>query len=141
MKKLFFTGLFFLMLSCDSDTSWDCVQAAGDSISKEYVLSEFSKIRIEDDVTLYLKQGETQAVQLETGENLLGDISVTIEGETLIVKNKNSCNLVRDYGITKVFITTPNITEIRNSSAYDVIGEGVLNFPQLTLISNSSAGP
>ncbi|MDP2686211.1 MAG: head GIN domain-containing protein [Aequorivita sp.] len=141
MKKLFFIGLFFLILSCNSDNSWDCVEAAGDSISKEYVLSEFSKIRIEDDITLYLKQGETQEIKLETGENLLGDISVTIEGETLIVKNKNSCNLVRDYGITKVFVTTPNITEIRNSSAYDVIGEGVLNFPQLTLISNSSAGP
>lgn len=141
MKKLFFIGLVFLILSCDSDTSWDCVQAAGDSISKEYVLSEFSKIRIEDDVILFLKQGETQEIKLETGENLLGDISVTIEGETLIVKNKNSCNLVRDYGITKVFVTTPNITEIRNSSAYDVIGEGVLNFSELTLISNSSAGP
>lgn len=141
MKKLFFIGLVFLILSCNSDTSWDCVQAAGETISKEYVLSEFSKIRIEDDVTLYLKQGETQEIKLETGENLLGDISVTIEGETLIVKNKNSCNLVRDYGITKVFVTTPNITEIRNSSAYDVIGEGVLNFPQLTLVSNSSVGP
>lgn len=141
MEKLFFIGLVFLILSCNSDTSWDCVQAAGDTISKEYVLSEFSKIRIEDDVTLYLKQGETQEIKLETGENLLGDISVTIDGETLIVKNKNSCNLVRDYGITKVFVTTPNITEIRNSSAYDVIGDGVLNFPQLTLISNSSSGP
>lgn len=141
MKKLFFIGLVFLMFSCDSDTSWDCVQAAGGSVSKEYVLSEFSKIRIEDDVTLYLKQGETQAIKLETGENLLSDISVSVEGKTLVVKNHNNCNLVRDYGITKVFVTTPNITEIRNSSAYDVIGDGVLNFPELTLISNSSAGP
>ena len=48
---------------------------------------------------------------------------------------------MRDYGITKVFVTAPNITEIRNSSAYDVVGEGILNFPNLTLVSNSSAGP
>ncbi len=141
MKKLFFVGLFFLMFSCDSENSWDCVQAAGNSISKEYIVSEFSKIRIEDDITLYLKQGDTQNVKLETGENLLSDISVTIEGKTLVVKDQNDCNLVRDYGITKVFVTTPNITEIRNSSAYDVIGEGVLQFPNLTLVSNSSAGP
>ena len=90
---------------------------------------------------LYLKQGDTQQVTLETGENLLSDISVTIEEKTLVVKNHNNCNLVRDYGITKVFVTTPNITEIRNSSAYDVIGEGILNFPKLTLVSNSSPGP
>ncbi len=141
MKKLFFIGMIFLMLSCDSENSWDCMQAAGDSVSKEYFISDFSKIRIEDDVTLYLKQGETQQIKLETGENLLGDISVTIEENTLVVKDQNNCNLVRDYGITKVFVTAPNITEIRNSSAYDVIGEEVLNFPELTLVSNSSAGP
>ena len=141
MKKLLLIGLVFLMISCDSDNSWDCVQTVGDSISKEYILSDFSKIRIEDDVTLYLKQGDTQKVTLETGENLLRDISVTIEGKTLIVKDQNDCNLVRDYGITKVFVTAPNITEIRNSSAYDVVGEGILNFPNLTLVSNSSAGP
>lgn len=141
MKKLFFVSLVFLMFSCDSENGWDCVQAAGDSISKEYIVSEFSKIRIEDEVTLYLKQGDMQQVKLETGENLLSDISVGVEGNTLVVKDNNDCNLVRDYGITKVFVTVPNITEIRNSSAYDVIGEGILNFPQLTLVSNSSAGP
>lgn len=141
MKKLLFVGLFFLLFSCASENSWDCVQAAGDSISREYSVSDFLKIRIEDDLTLYLKQGDTQQVTLETGENLLSDISVTIEEKTLVVKNHNNCNLVRDYGITKVIVTTPNITEIRNSSAYDVIGEGILNFPKLTLVSNSSPGP
>ncbi|MBG44160.1 MAG: DUF2807 domain-containing protein [Aequorivita sp.] len=141
MKKFLFIGLMFLLFSCDSDKSWDCVQTAGSTVSKEYVVSEFSKIRIEDDVTLYLKQGETQEVKLETGENLLSDISVSVEENTLVVKDNNDCNLVRDYGITKVFVTVPNITEIRNSSAYDVIGEGTLNFPNLTLVSNSSAGP
>ncbi|AFL81320.1 Protein of unknown function (DUF2807) [Aequorivita sublithincola DSM 14238] len=141
MKKLLFIGLLFLMFSCDSENSWDCIQAAGSSVSKEYIVSDFSKIRIEDDVTLYLKQGETQQVKLETGENLLSDISVTIEGKTLVVKDHNNCNLVRDYGITNVFVTAPNITEIRNSSAYDVIGEGILNFPILTLVSNTTSDP
>lgn len=141
MKKLLFTILFLVMLSCDSENSWDCLQAEGRSISKEYVVSDFSKIMIEDDITLYLKQGDTQKIILETAENLLNEIFVSVEGETLVVKDKNSCNLVRGYGITKIFVTVPNITEIRNSSAYDVIGEGILNFPKLTLVSNTTAGP
>jgi hypothetical protein len=141
MKKLFFVSLVFLLFSCDSENDWDCVQAAGSKVSKEYLVSDFSKIRIEDDVTLYLKQGDSTKIILETGENLLSDISVSVEGNTLVVKDNNDCNLVRDYGITKVFVTVPNITEIRNSSAYDVIGEGTLIFPNLTLVSNSSAGP
>lgn len=141
MKKLLSVCLVFVLFSCDSEDSWDCLQAAGDRISKEYTVSEFTKIRIEDDVTLFLKQGDSTKIILETGENLLSDISVSVEENTLVVKDNNTCNLVRDYGITKVFVTVPNITEIRNSSAYDVIGEGVLQFPQLTLVSNSSAGP
>ena len=141
MKKLIFATLFFAILSCDSENSWDCLQAAGNPVSKEYFVSGFSKIRIEDDIILYLKQGNTSTIILETAENLLNDISVSVEEETLVVKNKNRCNLVREYGITKLFVTVPNITEIRNSSAYDVIGEGILNFPKLNLISNSTAGP
>jgi DNA-binding protein len=141
MKKFLFIGLIFFLFSCDSENGWDCLQAPGNSVSKEYTVSEFTKIRIEDEVTLYLKQGDRQQVKLETGENLLSDISVSVEGNILVVKDKNACNLVRDYGITKVFVTVPNITEIRNSSAYDVIGEGTLNFPQLTLVSNTTAGP
>lgn len=141
MKKLLLIGLIFTLFSCDSENSWDCLQTAGDTVLKEFVLSEFSKIRIEDDVTLYLKQGEIQQVKLETGENLVSDISVSVEGETLVVKDRNNCNLVRDYGITKFFVTAPNITEIRNSSAFDVIGEGVLHFPKLSLVSNSGSGP
>lgn len=141
MKNLIFIGILFLIISCDSENAWDCLQESGRPISREYTIPDFSKIRIEDDVTLYLKQGDSQRVILETGENLLSDIFVGVEDGTLVVKNKNRCNLVRDYGITKVFVTAPNLTKIRNSSAYDVIGEGVLNFPQLTLVSNSTAGP
>src|SRR5690606_10036874 len=125
MKKLLLIGLIFTLFSCDSENSWDCLQAAGNTVFKEFIVSDFSKIRIEDDVTLYLNQGEIQQVNLETGENRVSDISVSVEGETLVVKDRNNCNLVRDYGITKVFVTAPNITEIRNSSAFDVIGEGV----------------
>jgi hypothetical protein len=141
MKKIAYIFLALTIVSCDSENANDCIQAAGTTISKEYVVGDFSKIRIEDDVILYIKQGESEKIILETGENLLSDISVSIEGETLVVKDHNNCNLVRDYGITKVYVTTPNITEIRNSSAYDVIGEGTLNFPELYLISNSTPGP
>ncbi|WP_347374151.1 head GIN domain-containing protein [Aequorivita sp. Q41] len=141
MKKLSFLAVMFLLVSCNSENAWDCLQSAGNSVSKEYEVLDFSKIRIENDITLYLKQGDIQEVVLETGENLLSDISVYVEDDTLVAKDQNDCNLVRDYGITKLYVTTPNITEIRNSAAYDVIGEGMLTFPKLRLISNTSTGP
>ena len=74
-------------------------------------------------MALRIKQRNTQEVIIETGENLLGDISVSVEGETIRIKNNASCELVRAYGVTTAIITTPNITNIRNSSAFDVFGE------------------
>ncbi len=141
MKKIFFLVIVCFTAACNQDSSWDCLQAAGDIVTTEYTVADFTKIRIEDDITLYIKQGATQELRLETGENLLSDITVSVEGETLVVKNQNYCNLVRDYGITKLYVSAPNITEIRNSSAYDVIGEGVLEYPSLTLVSNTTSGP
>ena len=141
MKKLgYITSLFLLLVSCNSENAPDCFQAVGDIISEEFTVEDFSKIRIENDVALQLKQGTTNKVVIKTGENLLPDISVLIEDQTLVIKNNNNCNLVRDYGNVQAIVTTPNITEIRNASSRDVTGVGVLNFPTLKLTSNSTGG-
>jgi len=42
---------------------------------------------------------------------------------------------VRHYGITRVYVTSPNITEIRSSTQYDVHSDGVLTFPNLTILA------
>lgn len=141
MKKLFYITIALLCLSCSSENALDCFQAAGDKVAESFSVEPFSRIQIEDDVILIIREGDTQSVLIETGENLLNDVVVKLEGETLVIKDNNSCNLVRAYGTTKAIVTTPVLTAIRNSSAYNVLGEGILNFPSLSLVSNSNPGP
>lgn len=129
-----------ILTSCEGDQVNDCFQAAGDTIQRTYSLPFFSEIRIEDDVSLVIKQGPAQEVVIETGDNLVSDVSVEVDGEILVVKDNNRCNFVRDYGITKLFVTTPDLKKIRNSSEFDVRGEGVLQFPSLRLVSNTTEG-
>lgn len=131
----------FAFMSCNNENAWDCLQTTGDIIRQEFVVSDFDKIRIEDNVALYIRQGATREVTVETGENLLNDVSVRVEDGTLIVKNSNRCNFVREYDVTRAIVSTPELTEIRNSSSSDVIGEGTLRFPMLRLKSNTTAGP
>ncbi|GAB5399103.1 MAG: hypothetical protein Aureis2KO_06880 [Aureisphaera sp.] len=140
MKKFVLLTMFFSVLGCNSEDALDCFQTKGDAIVTQFTLPVFSKIRIEDDVSLLIRQGDVQEVLIETGENLINDVVVTVEGETLVVKDNNRCNFVRDFGITKAIVTTPILTEIRNSSEFHVVGEGVLRFPFLELISNTSGG-
>ena len=138
MKKIRYIILVFCFISCNSESVSDCFQTEGSVIQEEFNLGFFNKIRIEDDVTLILKQASEQKIIIETGENLLNDVTVFIENETLVIQDNNGCNFIRDYGVTRAFINVPNLTEIRNSSSEKVIGEGLLQFPELKLVSNTT---
>lgn len=129
-----------MLVACNSEDAFNCIQSAGTITREEVEVAEFTKIRIEDDVSLVIKQSETQNVIIETGANLRGDVSVEVADETLVIRDSNRCNFVRDFGITKAIVTTPVLTEIRNSSEFDVVGEGVLRFPFLELVSNTTGG-
>lgn len=131
--------VFFVLAACDSDSAWDCVKAAGTIVQEEIPLENFEKLDVRHRVQLIVKQGEAQKVVLETGENLRGKISLKITNGELRIENTNNCNLVRDYGITKVFITSPNITQIRNGSGLSVLSDGVLSFQSLALLSEDTA--
>ena len=87
------------------------------------------------------KEGSPQNVIIETGENLMNDVEAIVVDGKLILSDNNSCNYVRDYGITKIYVTAPNITEIRSSTQYDVSSDGVLTYPNLTILSEDYNEP
>jgi hypothetical protein len=134
MKKLLYIALLTVVFGCDSELSPDCIQAAGDIVTQEYDVEGFKKILIFNRVQLFISQGP-QSVRVETGDNLLNEIRVRVEDSILKVSDRNSCNHVREYGITKVYVTAPDVEEIQNSSGLPVQNIGPLSYPVLTLIS------
>lgn len=136
MKYLTSIAIVLLFWSCDSEKGLNCFQAAGDIIQEEFEVTTFDKITVFERIQLIIKDGPTPKVVIETGTNLLNEIEVTTSlDSTLVIRNMNGCNLVRDYEITKVYVTSPNIKQIRNSSGESVISDGTLSYPQLTLVS------
>lgn len=135
MKKLVYILCLVSLLACNSEDAGDCFQKAGSMVQEEINVVDFEKILVNRDVELILKQGSEHKVIIETGKNLLNDVSANVENNQLILVDNNNCNYVRDYGITKVYVTAPNITEIRSSTQYDVSSNGVLNYPNLSLLS------
>lgn len=137
-KAFYWSSLLLILFvtSCDSEDGLNCTQAAGDFIEQEFQVEPFDKILVFERLKLTVKDGPIQKVVIKTGENLLNDVDVTVNDGRLEVVNNNGCNLVRDYGITEVVVTSPNITEIRSSTGEDVRSEGVLSWNNLTLLSN-----
>ncbi len=132
------TSFFF---SCNSENAPDCLQNQGDLIRQEVMLPSFDKITVFEKVALVLKQGPEQKVEIETGEFLFNEVSTAVEGDRLILRNENGCNLFREYGITTVYVTAPNISEVRSSTGLLISSDGVLSYPDLSLISESFNNP
>jgi len=130
-----------LLNSCSSESAPDCFQSSGKIIKEEIQVSDFTKITVFENVGLVLKQGSQIKVEIETGEFLRNEVQVTVEDGRLILRNSNGCNFVRDYGLTKIFVTAPNITEIRSSTGLKIESLGVLRYPILRLISESFNNP
>ncbi len=137
MKKFAYIIVVTLLFSCNGENVPDCFQNAGSIIQKEFNVDTFDKIIVFERIELVIKDEATQKVVIETGEFLLNEIEVTVENGHLLVRNNNGCNLTRDYGITKVFVSSPSITEIRNSSGITVRSNGTLNYSDLKLLSDA----
>lgn len=141
MKKILTTFYIFLLLSCNSENAPDCFQDEGELIKTEVNLANFSKITVFEKVALVLKQGDVQKVEVETGKYLFEEVTAIVEGDRLILRNENGCNFFREYGLTTVYVTSPNISEIRSSTGLPIKSDGILGFPRLQLYSESFTEP
>ncbi|AZQ45171.1 DUF2807 domain-containing protein [Nonlabens ponticola] len=125
--------------SCDSEEGLNCTQAAGDLVSTEVEVEPFNKVVIFERMGATFIHGDEQKVVVRTGENLLNDIELNVVDGQLQVVNNNGCNVMRDYGITQIEITSPNLTEIRTSTGEDLKSDGILRYPNLTLLSEDES--
>lgn len=135
MKKIIYLILPLFFINCDIENANDCFRKTGSIVTEEITVPAFTKIRVNRGVELILKEGAVHEVIIEAGENLINDVNVEVENSELIITDNNTCNFVRDYNPTKVYVTAPNITEIISSTQFKIQSDGVLNFNSLSVIS------
>ncbi|MEN1784515.1 MAG: head GIN domain-containing protein [Bacteroidota bacterium] len=131
----------FLMVSCNNENAPDCLQNAGDITRITVDLPPFQNITVFERLNLVLKQGDTQKVEIASGEWLINEISAEVVDGRLLLRNNNGCNLFRAYGLSTVYVTSPNIAEVRSSTGLTIASDGVLAYPNLRLVSESFTDP
>ena len=136
-----FLAIVITLVNCNSENAPDCFQNAGDIIRETVEVPNFTAITVYENVEMTLRQGSPLKVEVETGENLRNEVEVEVVDGRLLLRDTNDCNFTRKYGLTKVLVTAPNITEIRSSTGLDILSDGVLAYPSLTLISESFNDP
>ena len=78
-----------MVCACDGNNVIDCFQNAGDIVRQEVTLPEFSSITVFEKLNLVLRQGDTQLVEIETGEFLINEVFAEVKGDRLILRNEN----------------------------------------------------
>lgn len=135
MKKLLIL-ILVIFSSCDSEDTGDCFQKAGAITTEEVIVDQFSEIIVYDKVKLFIEQGE-QKVLIETGENLRNEVTAEVVDGRLILRNENDCNLVRNYELTKIYVTVPDLTYLRHAGNLPLESIGTLAFKNLWLVSEN----
>ena len=141
IKKIIYILSLLFIVACNSEDTSDCFQTEGNIVQQEVIVDAFERIVVNRDIELIVKEGLEIEVIIETGKNLLNDVKAIVVDNELQLTDHNLCNYVRDYGITKVYMTAPNIKEIRNSSQYQVSSDGIVTFQELKLISEDFNAP
>ncbi len=142
-KKALLLGVFALLwafYSCGGEQAPDCLQTAGDTVQQEVITEAFNKILVQEGIEMILREGIDYNVVIETGSNLLNEVEVTVKNNQLVLANTNRCNWFRSYAPVKVYVTTPTLTEIRTSTQFNIRSEGVLTYPQFSVLSEDYSG-
>ena len=124
-----------LLLYCNREEAPDCFQTAGPRIMQEVDLPPFSEIMVYDRVNLYIEQGLEQKVVIRTGKNLLEEVSARVVDNRLILRNENGCNFFREYNVTDVFVTVPDLDWMQNAGNTVIRSIGTLHFEDIWLRS------
>ncbi|MBS1647440.1 MAG: DUF2807 domain-containing protein [Bacteroidetes bacterium] len=126
-------SMFFF--SCNKQNACDCFKPRGHETTEiRAITTPFNTIQAFDKIEVYYKQDTTltnSTISVETGSNLMSNITTQVVDSVLQIKNNNKCNFVRgDHNGVSVYITAPHVRYF--------IQDGVGNiYSQNTLVEKS----
>ena len=141
ISHIFCISCLILLTGCG--LSEDCFKGNGTPTIQTFPLENFTKIKVYEGVGLVIKEGPIYEVKVKTADNILDNLEVKLEGSMLVVKDNSTCNLARDYGQTKLYVTIPDGTlspllpelELYCKTEQKIQSEGILHSPIVRLFS------
>lgn len=98
------------------------VKGNGNITKREHSISTFKNVEVSGAIDLYVSQGDTKPVRIETDDNLQQYIEVNQEGNKLLIKFKNGIN-PRPTAKIRAYVSSPLYNTIDVSGASNIKGE------------------
>lgn len=119
MKNLRNTILIALVLisfnSCTKE--YDCISGNGNSISKEYIISDFNKLAVHGEANVYISKGETTSLRIVGESNVMSVLDVEVNNGELSIGEDNCFKNIERLNI---YVSTSTLNGLS--------GSGLCNF-------------
>jgi hypothetical protein len=140
---LLVAGIFSMLMitSCTGEQADDCFTNSGQQVTESRPAGIIEKIELWDNVNLVLIPGSSPQIIVEAGENIMDAVTTEITNGTLVIRNTMQCNWVRNFNKElTVFVTAPQLSEIRYEGSGDISTRSQLNLDSLQLSIWGGAG-
>jgi hypothetical protein len=102
--------VFLLFAGCkEGDNTFNCFEQSGNMVTITKFPGSFRAVIINDIFDVTLVQDSVDFVEITCGDNLAGDVELTVITDSLFLKNNNRCSWVREYTKIKVTIHFVNL--------------------------------
>ncbi len=137
MRYVVAFSCIILLLSCDNDSAWDCLQKQGEKVTFDFSFdSTVFDIVVFDDINVVLHNSNNgrQRFELQTGKNLLPEINLEMDNGILSIKNSNSCRFVRPSNNVELHVFTDTLRTIEKRSYGNITTMDQINY-SMTIFS------
>jgi len=128
-----------LFFSCKKENMLDCVKRAGSDTWETRIVPPFTRLKIQDQVNVFITQGNTQEVKVEAGKNLISLVRTEVNYDVLSIKDDNKCNWSRSYkNKINVYVTVPKLTHINFDGSGQVKSLNTITGDMIDVLTNSA---
>ena len=110
-------------------------KGSGNVTTEDRNTGDFTSIKLTCSADLYISQGST-AVTVKSDDNIIDMVETTVEGGTLVISIKGRG--FRSISVLEVYITTPDLSKLKNSGSGDISFENTFSANDLFISINGS---
>ena len=123
----------FLFSSCTTDSDDDCLDSLGPIVTEIRDVDDFHSIVLKGIGNIFLTQGSTKSLSIETNEELLIRLETTVSNETLTVDLSEKDCIIRDIDKLDIFITIPNIESLSVGGVGNITAQNDFDLESLNI--------
>jgi len=128
MKAILYISILLMLVSCKKPENRSCWKSKGKLVTEQRSYAEFNRLELYDGIDYVFIQDSLNYISITTGENLINFIESEVVDQTLVIRDENKCDFLRDFPVKVIVeIHYTKIVEVYNES-YGTI-EGVISLP------------